>query len=73
MNESVYHISGFERRLLKKERGLLRGTIKMYWFYYDVDVLYGSSKSKVEATIDLKEMKTKLRAIDLLLEQLKDD
>ena len=73
MNESVYHISGFERRRLKKERSLLRGTIKMYWFYYDVDVLYGSPKSKADATIDLKEMKTKLRAIDLLLEQLKDD
>lgn len=73
MNESPYHISGFERRQLKKERSLLHGIIKMYWFYHDIDVLYGSPKSKSDAIIELKELKTKLRALDLLLEQVKED
>ena len=71
LHRSPYLICGAERREMKKKFNALKSFIKNFYYYNDVDNVYGGGISKEEekevirkATIDLEEM-------DKLLKMLK--
>lgn len=39
-----YKVSGKERRELKKELSLLKYHVRMFWFYEDIDRVYGCGR-----------------------------
>jgi len=65
----VYIISGDERRKVKKEYSEMKRFLKMFWFYEDVDRVYGGGMSDEEANKMLTEIEAKAKVLE---EKLKE-
>jgi hypothetical protein len=63
-NEPIYVISGKERRQVKKRLGELKRFVKMYWFYNDIEEVYGGGLSKKESLILLAEKQTEINELE---------
>jgi len=68
MNEPIYLISGKERRIVKKELSNLKQFVKMFWFYEDIDRVYGGGmkdencqKILDQKNIEIKVLEDKLQ------------
>ena len=70
-NISLYKISGTERRQLKRRVARLKHHKKMFWFYEDINEVYGCSEmTKQEQERHLKEVQGE---IDELEERLREE
>ncbi len=68
-SEPIYVINGKERRQVKKELGELKRFIKMYWFYDDIEVMYGGGLSKKDSLILLAEKQTQVNELERKLSE----
>lgn len=61
----TYKIFGEERRKIKKELNKLKSQVKSFWYWYDLDEVYGSVRfDKTEANRLLDEMKQEIQRIE---------
>lgn len=65
----VYKISGKTRRELKKKLSLLKYHVRMFWFYEDIDRVYGGGHEDTWCEKHLKEMEIEIEKMDSLLKQ----
>jgi len=63
-NEPIYIINGKERRQVKKRLGELKRYIKMYWFYNDIEQVYGGGLSEKESLFILAEKQTEINELE---------
>ncbi len=66
---SPYKISGVERRKLKKELSELKSFVKTFWYYEDIDRVYGGGLSDDECNSLLEETGEKIKQLELILEE----
>ena len=45
-DKSIYVISGIKRKILKKKLTSLKHFLKMYWFYTDIEDVYGINRTQ---------------------------
>ena len=64
MNEPQFVISGKERRALKKELGQLKRSVKMFWYWEDVDRVYGGGMTDEEANAYLTKTKKEITLLE---------
>ena len=64
MNEPQFVISGKERRALKKELNQLKRYLKMFWYYDDIDRVYGGGLSDEEIEIILAKTKKEILRLE---------
>lgn len=69
MNKPIFKISGKTRRLLKKELSLLKFKLKMFWFYEDIDRVYGGGKSDKEIQNIFEKDNNKINELTILLNE----
>ena len=70
MNVGVkFLISGDERRKLKKKLSLAKAYDRMFWFYQDVDSVYGGGLSDEEALERKKELENEIECMQKQLKQ----
>jgi hypothetical protein len=70
MAEQVkFKVSGIERRWLKKDLARAKAHDKMFWFYEDVNDVYGCGLPPEEAQKRKKELENKIESMQ---EQLKE-
>ena len=62
MNEPIFVISGKERRKEKHRLAELKLFVKMFWFYEDIDRVYGSGMEDEDCQV----------VIDITNEQIKE-
>ncbi len=53
-NPPIYRINGLERRVKKKELAELKSFVKMFWFYNDIDKVYGGGMNDNESNIRIE-------------------
>jgi hypothetical protein len=70
MSNSIYKISGQERRNKKKELAKIKYSVKMFWYWEDVDRVYGGGLEKDEAEEALNSYKKQIEKIELELKEL---
>ena len=63
----IYKINGKERRELKKKLSLMKYSHKMFWFFEDVDRVYGGGVDDNCANQYLKKLKEDIDEIELKL------
>lgn len=72
MENSIYLISGLERRKLKKELNSLTQYVKYYWYCDDLNNVYGGDTySENESNKIINDTNRKINEIKLLLTKLK--
>ena len=64
-----YKVSGLERKWLKKDLAKLKYRDKMFWFYEDINDVYGCGLSTEEAQKRKKELETEITNIQQQLNQ----
>lgn len=67
--EPKFVISGKLRRLEKKHLAELKNFVKMFWFYNDIDKVYGGGLSDFESIKLLAEKKKEIENLELKLAQ----
>lgn len=65
----VYIISGDERRKAKKEYNRMKRFLKMFWFYEDIDRVYGGGMSDEEAVKMLAKIEAQAKELEEKLNQ----
>jgi hypothetical protein len=65
----IYIIHGEERRKMKKEYHGMRRFLKMFWFYEDIDRVYGGGMTDKEANNMLAEIEIKVKELEEKLNQ----
>lgn len=70
MSDPRFKISGQARREKKKELGMLKRSVRMFWFFEDIDRVYGSGVSDEEAELFLNATKVKIKVLETELKQL---
>lgn len=67
-SDPIFFISGKERRQVKKRLAELKRFIKMYWYYQDLEEVYGGHVlSKKESLILLAEKQTEVNELEAKL------
>ena len=69
VNVPQYKVYGTERRKLKKELAELRQTVKMFWFYDDIDMAYGLHRDKELLNIRLHELQLEIVELERKLNE----
>jgi hypothetical protein len=72
MNESPYKISGANRRLLKKELAELKSIENNFWYWEDIDRVYGGGLSDDECEEYLIKNRNRIEELEKLLEEPSD-
>ena len=63
MNETQFLISGKERREQKKRLAELERFVRMFWFYNDIDEVYGGGMDKEDAEKLLNQKKLEIEIL----------
>ena len=63
MNERQFLISGKERREQKKRLAELERFVRMFWFYNDIDEVYGGGMDKEDAEKLLNQKKLEIEIL----------
>jgi hypothetical protein len=71
VNVPQYKVYGTERRKLRKEIAELRQTVKMFWFYDDIDIdrAYGLHRDKELCNIRLHELQLEIVELEKKLNE----
>jgi hypothetical protein len=70
MNEPIYKISGQKRRDKKKELAKIKYSVKMFWYWEDINIVYGGGLEKDEAEKELNSYKKQIEKIEIELKEL---
>lgn len=68
-NAPIYKIFGDVRRDKKKHLAQLKAYVKMFWFYNDIDKVYGGGIEDSEANIRVEKAKKEIEQLELLLDE----
>ena len=72
MNQPIYKINGKERRVLKKELSLMKHSYRMFWYYEDINDVYGCSLDKTIVNNQYNELKEKIDKLEYKLSRKLD-
>jgi hypothetical protein len=64
MNEPQFVIFGKKRRALKKELGKLKRSVKTFWYWEDIDRVYGGGMTDEDANIYLTKTKKEITVLE---------
>lgn len=70
MNNPIYKISGQERRNKKKELAQIKYFVKMFWYWEDIDRVYGGGLEKDKAEEMLNSYKNQIEKMEIELKEL---
>jgi hypothetical protein len=70
MNNTIYKISGRDRRNKKKELSQLKHFTKMFWYYEDIDRVYGGGLEDTKCHEILEKTNTQIQKIETELKEL---
>lgn len=65
----MFKIHGKERKIKKKILSELKYFVKMFWYYEDVDRVYGGGLSDEECTRILKEKELEINELERILSE----
>lgn len=63
-NTPVYKIFGDERRVQKKHLAQLKAYVKMFWFYNDIDKVYGGGMDEKEGNTRIEKAKKEIEILE---------
>ena len=65
----IYIISGDERRIQKKHLASLKSFVKNYWFFEDIDKVYGGGTPRNESKLILNEVNKEIVTLEIKLQE----
>ena len=63
-NAPIYKINGEARRLKKKEVASLKAYVKMFYFYNDIDKVYGGGIDEAEGEIRIAKARKEIELME---------
>jgi len=64
MNDPIYLISGIERRKEKHHLAKLKFYVRMFWFYEDIDRIYGGGMDDEQCNVHINTINEEINILE---------